>query len=163
MPTDNPARFAGVLARHEGQVVLVREEYPSWGGAHWNIPSGGVETHESPAEGASRELAEETGLLVPPGDLELWCTSAVATPDRVSRAWNFTGDVQDPTLSVSDPDGLIQEARWFTPDEAVRLLRLLPYRPLWEPAVAILSGEVEAGAHWDYVGPQAPPVVTHGE
>jgi 8-oxo-dGTP diphosphatase len=162
MPTDNPARFAGVLARHEGRVVLVREEYPSWGGAHWNIPSGGVEAHESPAEGASRELAEETGLVLPPGDLELRCTSSVATADRVSRAWNFIGDVQDPTLSVDDPDGLIQEARWFTPDEAVRLLRVLPYRPLWEPAVAILSGEVEAGAHWDYVDPQAPPVVTHG-
>jgi len=162
MPTDDPARFAGVITRHEGRVVLVREEYPTGGGAHWNIPSGRVQAYETPAEGASRELAEETGLVVPPGDLDLRCTSAVATPDRVSRAWNFIGDVQDPTLSVDDPDGLIQEARWFVPDEAVRLLRGLPYRPLWEPAVAILSGEVQAGAHWEYPDPQASPVVTYG-
>lgn len=47
--------------------------------------------------------------------------------------WNFTVDVVDPTLHVREPDGLIQDARWFPVEEASRLLRELPYRPLSEP------------------------------
>ena len=160
VPTESHDRFAGVLARHQGQVVLVREEYPSWGGAYWNIPSGRIEEHESPAEGARRELAEETGLVVPVAGLVLHGTCATANPHRVSRAWNFTVAVDDPALRVSDPDGLIQDARWFSAEEAVRLLRQLPYRPLSEPAVAILTGQISVGAHWAYSDPAAEPSIT---
>lgn len=158
-PTAQP-RFAGVLARHASRVVLVREEHPQWGGAYWNIPSGRIEEHETPSEGACRELAEETGLLVAATDLLLHGTSAVVGPGKVSRAWNFTIDVDDPTLDVRDPDGLIQDARWFSPHEATKLLRELPYRPLSEPVLAILTGTVQPGAHWAYPGAEMDPVVT---
>jgi ADP-ribose pyrophosphatase YjhB (NUDIX family) len=157
--TGSHGRFAGVLARHQRQVVLVREEYPSWGGAYWNIPSGRIEEYESPAEGARRELAEETGLVVPLAGLVLQGTSATASPHKVSRAWNFTVDVDNPALEVSDPDGLIQDARWFSAEEAIRLLRELPYRPLSEPAVAILTGQVSVGAHWEYPDPTGEPII----
>ncbi|HET9840992.1 MAG TPA: NUDIX hydrolase [Nocardioides sp.] len=167
MPPDSQPRFAGVLARHAGRIVLVREEYAAWGGAYWNIPSGRIEDHESPAEGASRELAEETGLVVRPGDLVLQSTSAVTSgvrgADTVSRAWNFSVAVHDPTLRVDDPDELIQEARWFSTEEAMRLLRELPYRPLSEPALAILEGQVEPGVHWAYSDPRSRPSVTRQE
>src|SRR5690349_8766255 len=42
MPRRSQPRYAGVLAEHREQVVLVREEYPRWGGPYWNIPSGRV-------------------------------------------------------------------------------------------------------------------------
>ncbi len=158
--TSHHPRYAGVLASHEGRVVLVREEYPRWGGAHWNIPSGRIEDDETPLEGACRELAEETGLVVIAADLVLYGTSEVAGPDKISRAWNFTVDVDDPTLSVDDPDGLIQDARWFPTREATRLLRELPYRPLSEPSVAILTQRVAQGVHWTYPGPMDAPLVT---
>jgi 8-oxo-dGTP pyrophosphatase MutT (NUDIX family) len=138
----------------------VREEYPSWGGAYWNIPSGRIEEHESPAEGARRELAEETGLVVPVAALVLQGTSATASSNKLSRAWNFSVEVDDPALRVSDPDGLIQDARWFSAEEAVRLLRELPYRPLSEPAVAILTRQVSVGTHWAYPDPTAEPTIT---
>ena len=35
----------------------------------WFTPGGGLETGESPAEGAARELFEEVGLRVEPGEL----------------------------------------------------------------------------------------------
>ncbi|WP_245601789.1 NUDIX hydrolase [Hamadaea tsunoensis] len=35
----------------------------------WFTPGGGLEPGESPAEGAARELAEETGLRIDPADL----------------------------------------------------------------------------------------------
>ncbi|MGR6320012.1 NUDIX hydrolase [Micromonospora soli] len=123
------------------------EEYPRWGGPYWNIPSGRIEDHETPFEGACRELAEETGLVVATADLVLHGTAAVTGAVTVSRVWNFTVDVVDPTLHVRDPDGLIQEARWFPVEEASRLLHELPYRPLSEPSVAVLTRQAQPGAH----------------
>lgn len=155
-----PRRFAGVVARHDGRVVLVREEHPSWGGPFWNLPSGRVEDHETPPEGACRELAEETGLVVAVSDLVAWSTCEVDHPDGETWAWNFLADVTDPALAPADPDGLVLEARWFAALEAADLLRALPYRPLSEPAVAAVTGRLAPGAHWSYTEPSAEPVVT---
>jgi ADP-ribose pyrophosphatase YjhB (NUDIX family) len=153
-------RFAGVLAYHSGRVVLVREEYPRWGGGFWSLPSGMVEAHETPAGGAARELAEETGLRVAPSDLCLRNTSATVVNGVSLQAWNFDVEVEKPEIAVSDPNLLVQEARWFTVDAAIELLRSLPYRPLAVPAVAILSGTGADGTHWQFDSPEADPVVT---
>ena len=160
MPNLSQPRYAGVLAEHREQVVLVREEYLRWGGLFWNIPSGRIEDHETPDEGACRELAEETGLIVAASDLVLVGTSSVASPGKVSRAWNFAVAIEDPTLDVHDPDGLIQDARWFPIHEAALVLQKLPYRPLSEPAVALLGGHVRTGGHWAYADPDSEPALT---
>jgi 8-oxo-dGTP diphosphatase len=144
------ARYAGVLAFHDGQVVLVREEYPAWGGEFWNVPSGRVEDGETPAEGAVRELAEETGLVVEPEELTLVSTVTTAYDGGESRAWNHVVEVATARLRVDDPDGIIREARWFPRDEAIELLAELPYAPLSEPAVAYLRGEAPPGRQWAY-------------
>ena len=158
MPSER--RFAAVLAHHNGRVVLVREEHPRWGGEFWNLPSGMLEEHETPAEGAVRELAEETGLRVAPSDLCLRTTSSTLVDGITVQAWNFEVDVEEPVTAVSDPDLLVREARWFPADAAIDLLRLLPYRPLGEPAVAVLTGTAVARTHWEFASPEAEPVVT---
>lgn len=153
-------RFAGVIAVHEGRIALVRERHESWGGDYWNIPTGLVESHETPALGAARELAEETGLVVAADRLHLVGTSSTTSAQHRSLAWNFTTVVDSPVIYVDDPDGLILEARWFARDEAMDLLGRLPYRPLAEPAVAYLAGTVVPCSHWLYDAPDAEPVVT---
>lgn len=153
-------RFAGVLAQHHCRIVLVREYHPRWGGAFWNIPSGMVEVVETPAEGAVRELAEETGLHVAPSELRLVTTSSTNLDGVSFHAWNFTVDVDQDGIEVNDPDGLVQEARWFALDEAVQLLACLPYRPLSEPAIAILTGAARAGTHWAFDSPELSPRIT---
>jgi len=51
-----------VYALRDGQVLMMqRSKQPNLG--QWTAPGGKVELHESPAECAVRELAEETGLL----------------------------------------------------------------------------------------------------
>lgn len=144
------SRYAGVIALHGGQVVLVREEYPAWGGEFWNIPSGRVEDGETPAAGAARELAEETGLVVAPQDLRQVSTVTTTYAGGELRAWNHVVEVATSDLRVDDPDGIIREARWFALDEAIALLTDLPYPPLAEPAVAYLRGDVPPGHHWAF-------------
>lgn len=158
MPSER--RFAGVLAHHNGSVVLVREKHPRWSGEFWNLPSGMLEAHETPAEGAARELAEETGLRVAPGDLCLRTTCSAVVDGMAVHAWNFEVDVDEPTIAVDDPDLLVREARWFPVGTAVDLLRSLPYRPLADPAVAVLTGAAAAGTHWDFTDPDADPIVS---
>jgi ADP-ribose pyrophosphatase YjhB (NUDIX family) len=144
------ARYCGVLAFHDDAVVLVREEYPTWGGEFWNVPSGRVEEHESPAQGAARELIEETGLVAAPEKLQLLSLVTTTHDEGESRSWNYGVEVASTTLLVDDPDGIIREARWFARGEAVELLSTLPYQPLAEPAVAFLSGRAPPVARWSY-------------
>jgi 8-oxo-dGTP diphosphatase len=164
MTLPSQRRFAGVLARHDGRVVLVRESHVRWGGEFWNVPSGMVEAHETPAQGAARELREETGLVVSSRSLRLRTTTSVVIDGEDVHCWNFETEVDDPTVRVEDPDALIQEARWFPVDEAIERLRLLPYRPLAEPAIATLHAGVEAHAtHWAFASPEADPRISRSE
>lgn len=138
----------------------MRERQEHWRGEFWNIPSGEVTAHETPAVGAVRELAEETGLVVSPDDLRLVGTSSTTSAAGRYRAWNFATVVDSPDIAIDDPEGLILEARWFDRVEAIRLLGLLPYRPIAEPLVAYLDETVEPGSHWHYDAAESDPVVT---
>lgn len=118
-----------------------------------------LETHETPAEGA-RELAEESGLLVAPSDLCLRTTSTAVVDGTTVHAWNFEVDVEEPAIAVHDPDLLVREARWFPVDAAIDLLRSPPYRPLADPALAVLTGAAATGTHCQFASPDADPVVS---
>lgn len=51
----------GAFVTHEGRVLLVREDAKA---SDWVLPGGMLETNESHAEGAAREVREETGITV---------------------------------------------------------------------------------------------------
>jgi ADP-ribose pyrophosphatase YjhB (NUDIX family) len=53
---------AAVLVARDGRVLLMERQRD--GHHYWVLPGGGVEPGETPAAGARRELAEETGLQV---------------------------------------------------------------------------------------------------
>lgn len=163
MTLPSERRFAGVLAHHDGEVILVRESHARWGGEFWNVPSGMVEAHETPAAGAARELAEETGLVVQAHSLRLRTTTSVVIDGVYLHSWNYEVEVDDPTVRLQDPDLLIQEARWFALDQAVALLRLLPYRPLAEPAIETLASTAAGTTHWAFASPEADPRITRAE
>lgn len=61
-------RAARVLLLDEHERVLLfhgRDPADASQGSWWFTPGGGLDPGETPAEGAARELAEETGLTVP--------------------------------------------------------------------------------------------------
>jgi 8-oxo-dGTP diphosphatase len=71
--------FAGVvLVDRRGWILLQeRDELPAIDPDKWGPPGGHLEPGEDPATGAARELFEETGVRLEPGQLRLWRTIEV--------------------------------------------------------------------------------------
>jgi 8-oxo-dGTP diphosphatase len=67
-------RFAGVLlVDPRGWLLLQeRDEHPVIDPDRWGLPGGHVEPGERFPDAARRELAEETGLVLPDGALRRW-------------------------------------------------------------------------------------------
>lgn len=90
----------------------------------WDIPGGIVERDESPRLAAQREVREEIGLIVEPGDL--------LAVDWVSQSGDFTEIVaflfDGGVLAAADIDRIVIQPtevscfRFVTLDEAERLL-----------------------------------------
>ncbi len=87
----------------KAKVVLIQRANPPHQGA-WALPGGFVELDEDLPDAASRELAEETGLEIPPTDLIQ--VGAYGAPDRDPRLrvvtvlfWGFVADLRDPVAS----------------------------------------------------------------
>ncbi|WP_330468473.1 NUDIX hydrolase [Micromonospora zamorensis] len=80
-----PRRAARVLlVDAAGRVLLFEGFDPARPGhRYWFTPGGGLDPAESPAAGAARELAEETGLRLDPAELgePVWCDTTEFTFD----------------------------------------------------------------------------------
>ncbi|GHH57867.1 NUDIX hydrolase [Lentzea cavernae] len=71
---DAPRLGARVLLLNaEDRVLLVHARDPQDADHHWwELPGGGVEPDEKPTDAACREVAEETGIVLPRVDRHLW-------------------------------------------------------------------------------------------
>lgn len=112
-------------------LLLIRRGQPPFEGS-WALPGGFVEIDEDPADGAARELAEETGA----GDVALTQVGAFGTLDRdpreriISIAYVALERVEGLRLRAGDDAA---EASWFR------------YAAL--PALAFDHDEIIAQAH----------------
>ena len=59
------------------------------------IPGGYLESGETLAEGAARELHEEAGVLLPPQRLQLYMTGTITFINQVYVAFRATVDTED--------------------------------------------------------------------
>lgn len=68
-PPSRPWRRSARLLVVDGddRALLLRAHDPAWPafGEWWEVPGGGIEAGESPAQAAVREVLEETGVAVP--------------------------------------------------------------------------------------------------
>jgi 8-oxo-dGTP pyrophosphatase MutT (NUDIX family) len=99
------------VRRGDEHLVLLRSESQ---GGYWHGVAGGIEDGESPAEAAARELAEETGLVAEPVDLE---RSYVYDTVTVHCFQTEAPEGWEPTL-----DWEHDEHRWCSLEEANALL-----------------------------------------
>lgn len=103
-PTHRVGAFAIIRDDH-GRVLISRRSDSGW----FNLPGGGVESHESAPEGLVREVREETGLEVAIGRL----IGLYAKPQKHEMVLTFEARVTGGTLQPSDEADLHE---WVTPD-----------------------------------------------
>lgn len=81
-----PVACADVAVVDGSRVLLIRRRNPPNDNT-WALPGGVIEVGESPAEGAARELAEETSLKASPDDLTLFGSYGAET----TEGWHNAG------------------------------------------------------------------------
>ena len=99
-------------AAEPGRLLLLRQP-PNRG---WSLPAGLLKRREQPAVGAARELFEESGVRLEPGDLTPGTPNAIVHPvGVVDTVWFGTVPASTTTLSVDG--GEVLEAAWFPIDD----------------------------------------------
>lgn len=112
----------------QGKILLVRNK----GASFWYAPGGGWEyDRENILECAAREVHEETGMRVQIDRL-LYVQEFHETPESIffETFWlarPVAGSDLDPTHVDLDPNGNVEEARWFD-KESLTELKVFPKR-----------------------------------
>jgi len=99
-------------AAEPGRLLLLRQPP----GRRWGLPAGLLKKAESPAAGAARELAEESGVTLDPDEL----TPAVPNAIVHAKGWVdtvFLAEVPASTTPLVVDGGEVLEAGWFPLDD----------------------------------------------
>jgi 8-oxo-dGTP diphosphatase len=101
-----------------GRLLLLRQPP----GRRWGLPAGLLKRREPPAAGAARELFEESGIALDPGDL------VPAVPNAIVHAKGvvdtvFTASVPASRTPLVVDGAEVLEAGWFPLDELPPLTR----------------------------------------
>ncbi|GAA4599756.1 ADP-ribose pyrophosphatase YjhB (NUDIX family) [Actinoplanes octamycinicus] len=104
-------------AAEPGRVLLLRQ--PSSRG--WGLPAGLLKRGEMPAVGAARELFEESGVRIEPGDLRPGNPNAILHPTAANVDLVWFGWVPASSTPLVVDGGEVLEARWWPLDDLPRL------------------------------------------
>lgn len=156
MTVYTPRRAARVLlVDAAGRVLLFAGTDPARPGhSYWFTPGGGLQPGESPADGAARELAEETGLRLTPAELgpPVWAETIEFPFDGVwyrqeqefflvrVAAWEVDTAGFDEVERAS-----VTGHRWWSPDELAGTEER--YYPADLPAVLTRALAARPAAH----------------
>ena len=116
--------YASVMLVDEHGALLLqhRDAHAPRAPLRWGMVGGAVEAGESPEEAAYRELREETGIVLGPGELELWSSDSFTWSDGSDADYR----VFVAATSLTDADVVLGEglAIVFVPASEVAALPL---------------------------------------
>lgn len=114
---DRPAAF--VVVERDGQIAVARVTFAK-GGGRLDLPGGGIDPGETPAQAATRECGEEVGLQVAVGELFTRADHFFANENGETvntRGVFFAARLvaEAPELKIEDDHAL----EWMAPHEAL--------------------------------------------
>ncbi|MEE8599550.1 NUDIX hydrolase [Euzebya tangerina] len=114
-----PIVGVGAIVVRDGRLLVIKRGQPPFEG-HWSVPGGRLEFGETLAEGAVRELEEETGLR---GTAEGLCGIAERFSDRGHIViHDYWVDVPDGQPAVAGDDAA--DVAWVDRSELAALARV---------------------------------------
>lgn len=98
-----------VVVRHQDKILVVK----SWlGRGKWDLPGGGLHKNEAPSVGAVRELREELGLKISPGEVAILKEEEFKVGLVRYPAYYMVITLKEPPSSLKLQMYEIVEARW---------------------------------------------------
>jgi 8-oxo-dGTP diphosphatase len=117
---DRPAAF--VVVERDGQIAVARVTFAK-GGGRLDLPGGGIDPGETPAQAAARECGEEVGLKVAVGELFTRADHFFANEDgetKNTRGVFFAARLVGEALGLKTEDDHALE--WMAPCDALTAL-----------------------------------------
>lgn len=118
-------------------IALIQDRY-----GHWGLPKGHLDAGETRVEAARREIIEEIGLTATIGPL----VKRITYPVYKRGVWRqktvdyFLARSEHTPLTPRLEEG-INEAQWFTPEVALKLVTFDQTRTVLQRALRMLDGK----------------------
>ena len=142
-------KVAGGLITDERGLLLVANRRRN-GSVDWSTPGGVIDAGETALSALTREVTEETGLIVAEWAARCW-TVEVDFVDmemhlhvEVHRAAGWSGD-----LNFDDPDGIVHDGGFHDQDEVAERMEASP-RWVAEPLTEWIAGAAAGQPHFHY-------------
>ena len=129
-----------VIVKCQNKYLFV-EEINKEGKHIFNTPAGHLEGHESPLEGAMRELKEESGLTPKNLDGFVGFYSYLKKDYTLLRSCFYLEYQEFPKVCPNDPDGDIIATHWFTFDEITKLKNQMRSEMIYDSILDFEKGQ----------------------
>lgn len=112
------AKAAGGLVVKDGMILMIYRL------GKWDLPKGKLKKDEDPAEGALREVEEETNVKLALGDQlpSTWHSYAYNGNKILKKTNWYVMQCLDDSLMKPQAEEYIEEVRWMQPQEALKAL-----------------------------------------